>query len=294
MNENNRMDIPFSDYGGSGKPLHFLHANGYPPACYDPLLKLLTNLYQVFGMLLRPMWTGSNPHDIIDWKPLSGDLLKFLGEKESTRVIGVGHSIGAVVTLRAALKEPTRFQALVLIEPVLFPAKDILQWYMFRALGLGHRLNAKIEGALKRRRSFDDLDQVFSGYRRKAIFRFFSDENLRSYIKGLVEPSETFNKKRASKGKYELAYPPEWEARIYYTGLWNDWDLWSGIPRLDIPTLILRGSETDTFNESTARSVGKRNPKIRIITIDQSTHLVPLEKPQEVFDLTQSFLDNVV
>ena len=26
--------IPYIDFGGAGRPLHFLHANGYPPACY--------------------------------------------------------------------------------------------------------------------------------------------------------------------------------------------------------------------------------------------------------------------
>ena len=70
--------IPFFDLGGAGLPLHFLHANGYPPECYKPLLELLQTQYHVFGMLLRPLWPGSNPNDIQDWKPFSDDLLRFL------------------------------------------------------------------------------------------------------------------------------------------------------------------------------------------------------------------------
>ena len=72
-------------------------------------------------MSLRPLWKGSNPAEIKDWNPLSDDLLEFLDERKAGRIIGTGHSIGASVTLRAALSQPDRFQALVLIEPVIFP-----------------------------------------------------------------------------------------------------------------------------------------------------------------------------
>ena len=99
------MSIPYFDYEGSGQPLHFLHANGYPPACYKSFLELLQTQYHVFGMYLRPLWTDSNPRDIRNWKPFSEDLLQFL-ESHPRPVIGVGHSIGAIVTLRAALRDP--------------------------------------------------------------------------------------------------------------------------------------------------------------------------------------------
>ncbi|HEY3476644.1 MAG TPA: alpha/beta fold hydrolase, partial [Anaerolineales bacterium] len=96
--------IPFFDFDGTGHPLHFFHANGYPPACYTSFLDLLRTNYHVFGMLLRPLWPDSNPDEIADWKPFSEDLLKFLAKMPSP-VVGVGHSIGAIVTLRAALRE---------------------------------------------------------------------------------------------------------------------------------------------------------------------------------------------
>jgi pimeloyl-ACP methyl ester carboxylesterase len=287
------MKIPFLDYGGSGKSIHFLHANGYPPACYEPLLKIFTSEYHAFGMLLRPLWKGSDPLDITDWNPFSEDLLKFLEEQSCDHLIAIGHSIGATVTLRAALKEPKPFQALVLIEPVFFSPFTMLGWNLARAFSLGHRLQPKIEGALKRRQEFDDLDQVFDGYRRRAIFRFFSDENLRIMIRGLTNPDRINMDDGLTREGYKLAFSPEWEARIYFTGIWRDWDLWKGIPRLEIPTLILRGADTDTFWESTSRSVRKRNPRIRIVTMEKSTHLLPLEKPQEVFLITQAFLEDV-
>ena len=288
------MKKPYFDQDGSGFPLHFIHANGYPPACYEPLLKLLSVHYHTFGMLLRPLWPDSIPSEIKDWKQLSIDFLEFLDEQHLDRVIGVGHSIGATVSLRSALLQPDRFAALILIEPVLFPYYFMLEWSILRTFGLGYRFHPNIQGALKRRRNFDDLDQVFIGYRRRPIFRYLSDENLRILIHGITQP-HTLPGEDAPKSKgYDLIYSPEWEAQIYYTGLWNDWDIWSGISHLNIPTLILRGSETDTFWDSTAGMIRKKNSKINIQTLDQSTHLLPVEKPDQVFEITRSFLKEVI
>ena len=278
------MKTAFIEYGGSGPPLHFLHANGYPPDCYQPLLELLQANYQVFGMLLRPLWEGPKPQDVHNWNIFSDDLLGFLSDNQSAPVIGVGHSIGATVTLRAALREPSKFRALVLIEPVLFPTGRMIFWNFIRAIGLGNRLHPKIPGALKRRRFFDDLDLVYSGYRNRKVFRHMSDEDLRTYLKGIT---------RKTDNGYELVFSPEWEARIYYTGL-RDFDIWRDLPKLKVPTLFLRAAETDTFWEQAANIIKRKQPKARIETLEKSTHLLPLEHPKEVFDIMRSFLDETL
>ena len=276
--------IPSFDLNRTGLPLHFLHANGYPPECYRPFLELLQTQYHVFGMLLRPLWKDSDPNDIHDWEPFSDDLLKFLAS-QPTPVIGVGHSIGAIVTLRAALREPGKFRALILLDPVLFVPSRVIGWKLISALGLGDRVHPLIRGTKKRRRAFDDLETVFRGYRSRNIFRYMSAENLRIYIEGITRPKADHT--------YELVYSPEWEAQIYRTAL-RDFDIWRDLPKLEVPTLFIRGAETDTFLESAAKFVKWKQPKVRVETLDKSTHLLPLERPQEVFDMLQSFLQEVL
>jgi pimeloyl-ACP methyl ester carboxylesterase len=279
------MNIPYIDHGGSGAPLHFLHANGYPPACYAPFIAELKRSHHVLGMLLRPLWPASQPEELDDWHPLSDDLRSFLEEQRLGPVIGVGHSIGAIVSLRLALHDPQRFRALILLDPVLFPPHIIVFWNLMRWLGLGYRVHPLIPIALKRRRTFDDLEAVFQGYRRRPIFRYLSDENLRIYISGITRPRP--------QGGYELAYSPEWESRIYYTGVRRDLEIWRDLPGLKVPTLIVRGAETDTFLNRTARLVKRRQPGIRIHTLERSTHLLPLECPGEVYEVVQSYLKEV-
>jgi len=168
---------------------------------------------------------------------------------------------------------------------VLFPPYFIALWNFLRALGIGRQIHPRISPALRRRRDFDNLELVLSGYRNRQVFRYLSDENLRFYVQGITRA-------KPDRG-FELVYSPEWEAQIYYAGVWPDMDLWRGLGKLEVPCLFIRGAESDTFWESAATLARRRQPKARFETIPSSTHLVPLERPREVFEIVNSFLEGV-
>lgn len=232
-------------------------------------------------MCQRPLWPDSRPEEIADWNPLTDDFLRYLDERQTGASIAVGHSVGGIVVLRAALRQPERFQALVLIDPVLFPPYVIRSWQVICAMGIGYQLHPLVRETRDRRQQFDDLDRLFSGYRRKPVFRFMGDPELRAYIEGIACPGEH---------GYKLCYSADWEMRIYATSVWRDMDIWHGLPGLAIPLLIIRGEETDTFWTSTARGVLRKVPSAQVVTIPQATHLVPLERPEEVSQAIQEFL----
>jgi pimeloyl-ACP methyl ester carboxylesterase len=191
--------------------------------------------------------------------------------------------MGGIALLRAALREPDRFSAIALLDPVLFPPLKIPIWRVLFKSGLGYRFHPLVANARRRRRQFDDLDKLFSGYRRKSIFRYLDDESLRAYVEGITCTMDG--------GGYQLCYSAEWEARIYVTAAWRDMDIWHELPNLDVPTLIIRGAETDTFLENTAKQVKRKQPQVKIETLENSTHLVPLEHPKVVLKLIQSFFE---
>lgn len=279
--------IPYEDYGGEGPALHFAHANGYPPGAYRALLAELSAGHHVMAMRMRPLWPEAQPQAIADWRPLADDLGMFLHQLDASRafpgarhapipnrVIGWGHSMGATTTLRLALRQPERFRALVLIDPVFFPPRMIFFWDLIYRLGLGYRLHPLVKGALKRRGRFDSREAMFANYRQKAVFRRMSDAALQDYVQALGCPRPD--------GSVELCYPSKWEARIYVTGVRADLELWRALPSLKPPLLIIRGAETDTFSERAGRLVQRRLPSARVHTVPDSTHLVALEKPLEV------------
>jgi pimeloyl-ACP methyl ester carboxylesterase len=279
------MSIPYFTLGENGTPLHFLHANGYPPECYRPLLSKLSEQYRVVCMRQRPLWPGSRPEEIKDWHPLTDDFLHFLDEHPAGPIIGIGHSVGGMVVLRAALRQPDRFRAVVLIDPVLFPPSVIHSWQVVSALGLGYQMHPLVRAARKRRREFDSLERLFNGYRHKPVFKYMDDASLHAYVEGIACPAEH---------GYKLCYSVEWEMHIYATSVWRDMDIWQGLPGLKIPLIIIRGAETDTFWASTARRMLRKLPRSRIVTIPQSTHLVPLERPTEVNRVIQDFLQEIL
>jgi pimeloyl-ACP methyl ester carboxylesterase len=254
--------------------LVFLHANGYPPECYSPLFERLGASYNIHAMPMRPLRPGANPKDLHNWRPLADDLQHYLDDGKFARPYLVGHSFGAVTALRFALRQPERVRALVLIDPVLFEPHIILLWQLIRALGLAYKLHPLVRGALKRRQQFDDLEGTFKRFRRYSVFRYFSDDSLWAYLRGITQP--------AAGGGYELRYTPEWEARIYVTGVSHDLELWRGLKGFNVPTRILRGDETDTFSAAAGRRVERLNPAIRVETILKSTHLLALERPAEI------------
>jgi len=288
------MNIPSLDFSGSGEKLVFLHANGYPPNCYRPLLTRLSEKYHVTAMVQRPLWPGSRPEDIDDWHPLTDDFLQFLDARQTGHfdiaqhkpIACVGHSMGGIALLRAALREPERFKATVLLDPVLFPPYFTPLWSILYKSGLGYHLHPLVTTAKKRRREFDDLERLFKGFRRKPIFRYMDDEALQAYVEGISCQTD--------KGSYQLCYSAEWEARLYITAVWRDMDIWHGLPKLEVPTLIIRGVETNTFWERTGKFVKRKQPRVKVEALERSTHLVPLEQPVEVSKLILSFFEENV
>ncbi len=275
--------VPSLDYGGNGPELVFLHANGYPPDCYKPLLSRLAKRYHVAAMIQRPLWPNSKPAEIDDWHPLTDDFLRFLDAHHTEPIACVGHSMGGIALLRAALREPERFSSIVLLDPVLFPPYFIAFWNIMRKWKAGRRRHPLVVAARQRRRQFDDLERLYNGYRRKSVFRYFGDEALHAYVEGIACPMDG--------GGYQLCYSAEWEIRIYLTGIWRDMDIWRGLSRLKVPTLIVRGEETDTFRKRTGKLVQRKQPQVRVEALEKSTHLLPLERPSEVSTLIQSFFE---
>lgn len=275
------------DFGGRGPELHLAHANGYPPRAYTPLAETLTARFHVTAALTRPLLAGSPPNGLRDWWPLADDLAQFLGARQARGWVGVGHSLGGVLTLAVALRQPECFSAIVLIDPVLFPATTLLAWDLFRRLGLGRYVHPLIPSALRRRRVFSSADEMFSRYRRAPVFSRLDDRGLRAYVDALARPRPA---PPGQPAEVELAFTPEWEAKIYETGPMN---LWGQLSRLQVPLLVIRGAESDTFRPRSVAELRRRLPTAVVHEVPGAGHLVPLEKPAEVGRLIVEFVEAI-
>ncbi len=275
--------LPSLDFGGTGPVLHFANANGYPAPAYRRLLASLTPHYHVQALVPRPLWPGSQPEAIGTWEPLVDDLLQYLDERGAEGWVGVGHSLGASVSTAAALRRPGLFRALVLIDPVFLRPAVLAVYDVFRRLGLAARVHPLVPAARRRRRTFGSVEAMIARYRRAPVFSRLDDEALRDYAAAALRP-------RPGEAGFELAWTPEWEARIYETGPLN---LWGGLHRLRLPVLAIRGAESDTFTRAGVRALRRRLPEARVVEVAGAGHLVALEKPEAVGALVREFVEGL-
>jgi pimeloyl-ACP methyl ester carboxylesterase len=274
-----------------GPLLVFAHANGYPPQAYRTFLELFLEDYQVFSLYLRSFWPDSDPQEMKDWRTFRNDYLqevrslieKFRNQPDSSgRVIGVGHSLGAMTTLMAAIKDPEMFSLLVLMEPVLFPRWRGTAMRLLAPFKLIKKNHPLISGTLKRRTKFDSHEAMYQRYREKPVFSCLSDQVLRDYVEGLaVEDSE---------GGIRLNYPPAWEARIYETGGIADWYVWRNLDKVPCPVLVIRGEDTYVLFDRVINKMVRKLPKGKGYTMKGTGHLVSLEAPEGTAELVLEFL----
>lgn len=262
----------FEDFGGKGPLVHFSHANGYPPQSYRQLIDLLTPNHHVIASYHRPLWRPPvNPKEVTSWHDLADDLILYLDTRVKQKVYGVGHSLGAVVTLFAAIKRPDLFKGVILIEPVIMPPS-----LMF-VFGLSPMFIKKkipmFKKAAGRLDLWDSKQDAFDFHRKKHVFKKISDQALWDYINCGTELD--------SNNRVTLTFSKEWEVHCY-TLMPN---LWPFIGKCHVPVIAIRGGDSDVLLPSAWQRWQRKTPSHQFVEIPETSHLLPFENPKAITDL---------
>jgi pimeloyl-ACP methyl ester carboxylesterase len=268
--------IPFIDFGGNGRILHFAHPNAYPPAGFRQFLQPLTEQFHVYAIEHRPLWPGSQPEEMTDWTVIADDLIRFFDQMGWQQVIGVGHSLGAVATLYAAVSRPDLFAQLILIEPVILPPVILQKIAENPDVGV---FNKMVDGAHKRRNRWDSREAAFARFRRKSVFGRFSDEVLWDYVNSATRKTEN--------GPFELVFPREWEARFYSM---PPQGVWEAVSQVTQPTLALRAAESDTVFPQAWQLWQELQPDATFVEVADCGHMLTLERPSHIATIVQNYL----
>jgi pimeloyl-ACP methyl ester carboxylesterase len=271
-----KQTIPFDRFGDSGELIHFAHANGYPPGTYRQFLESLGKDYRVLAIQHRPIWATAPPETMTDWRMVTDDLIALLDSQNAQNIVGIGHSLGGVATMYAALQRPDLFRALILIEPVFLPEQALS---MIRENPSLNPFDLPlVKTAMRRRDQWPDRQAAFDHFRPKAVFRRFSDETLWDYVNyGL----------KADAAGVSLVYSREWEARFYSL---PPTDVWSCVPRIAQPTLAIRGSETDTIFPQAWQMWQDLQPQAQFVEMQNVGHMLTMEQPKAVAQIVRDFI----
>lgn len=269
--------IPYIKWSEGGELIHFAHANGFPPACYQPLLAGLANDYEVWSMLQRPLWKNEEPTSFKSWQTLADDLIEFLDAHQLKNIIGIGHSMGGIATAVAAAKRPDLFKKVVLLDPVLGEPKMYLFSRLMPMQWRKHLIPiAKI--ALKRRDQWPDKSTVYASWRKKRIFAKIPDVHFSSFLDGAVYEK--------ADGQIGLTYSKEWETRIYCT-VTNGWPY---LAQLQQPTLAVKAAGSNLLYPKIWEKWKRIQPRADFKIVANTSHLLPLERPTELINLIRTFI----
>ncbi|MDP2561090.1 alpha/beta fold hydrolase [Psychrobium sp. 1_MG-2023] len=270
--------IPYVQFNQGSQPCLFIHANGYPSPCYSPLLQQLKGC-NVWAPLLRPCWDDSDPSDANQWPRLVSDLVSFARaryQETQQPLVAISHSMGCIILLRAALREPQLFSKVVFIDPIFMPS-HLVEISRIMPQRLKRKLKL-VKKTLSRPDRWSSLQQAFDFHRPKRAFTALSDPALWQYIIGGTQQVD---------GKWQLIYPKAWEA-WFYQNLPRAWRL---LRRLELPTLGIKAENSEFLTNAAWQKWQKIQPNDTFVEFQDQYHLLPLEAPNDVAHAILDFIE---
>jgi pimeloyl-ACP methyl ester carboxylesterase len=86
--------------------------------------------------------------------------------------------------------------------------------------------------------------------------------------------------RRRSDDTFGLAYDPAIAVNVKMAV--QDWDLWPVWDRIDVPTLVLRGADSDLLLPETAEEMTQRGPRAKLVTWPGIGHAPALMAPDQI------------
>lgn len=257
--------------------LLFAHANGFPGRSYRSLLEPLGDQFNV----LPVDRLGHHPDFPVghNWLALRDELLKDIEAlPESEPLIGVGHSMGGVLTAMAAREMPHRFQSVIMLDPPLMLGLDALMLRVSKLMGVVDRVTpaGKTKG---RRTRWESREAMRAQLQRKGLFRRFTAEALDDYIEG--------GSTLLDDGQIVLSYDPEIEVEIFR-------HLPHHLGRLPeevrVPLAVIAGEDSDLLTARRCRQLKRRG--IHLSTVP-GTHMFPMEEPDATRQALVAVIDRL-
>jgi len=278
------MPQPLIELGGDpdAPVMHIAIANGFPPQTYIPLLRPFMEDYRVVCLPPRALWGDQTPpSEYQNWQTLADDMLAGFDQYELDNVVAVGHSFGAIASLLAVITAPDRFQSLILLDPTILMPNLLDMTRQAWEQGVADQIPL-VQGAMRRRTGFESVEDAFERFRGKRLFSDWSDDVLRLYVEHGTHP-------KADGDGVELTWSPEWEAYYFST---VHLTIWEDLPKLDglVPTLIVRGGDSDTFVTESRDKVKTLVPSATYAEVAGHGHLFPQSAPENAAAVIEEFI----
>lgn len=256
--------------------IQFSHANGFPAKSYEHFFQFFDSKYE-FSYVNKfghgKYKAGRN------WRELTKELIADIEAKHSKPVIGVGHSLGGVLTLFASLERPDLFEKVFILDPPLFSLKMRIMMFFNYHLGLAQYLVPIAKKAKNRRSRFESREQVYDSFKKKSLFKDFDEQCFRDYIKYGLKEAEDGN-------GVELAYSKEVEYRNFCSTPY-----YLGDTKLKRPTYFLHATKKGVLRPSDLQHLKQVFEAQATFIPFEGGHLFPFEQPKKTAHLLQTLIE---
>lgn len=245
--------------------IYFAHANGFPAGVYQKLFDVLAEHHNVGAL---DMVGHDERYPVTDcWPHLVTQTIDYIARQYSRPVVGVGHSLGGVLMLNAAVLRPDLFKSIILLDsPVVCGWRGMMVWFAKR-LGWIDRITPA--GRTKNRRSrWASAQKVREHFANRAPYSYFDQECLRDYAeRGTVV---------VAGQERQLKFSPAVEYQIFCT-LPHNLSALKG--RLKVPATYIAALDAPVISPSELLYLHKRLGMQ--VEHHSGSHLFPLERPVE-------------
>jgi pimeloyl-ACP methyl ester carboxylesterase len=243
--------------------LHFSHGNGFPSPCYR---QMLTALEPNFECCYIDKVGHTPEFPVLDnWEALTDEVIASVRRQSDEPVVAVGHSLGGVLNLFAALKAPELFQAVILLDSPLLSRMRQRGILLSKKLGLIDNITPA-RRTQARRRHWPTREAAFKYLKRRELFKHVTDACLNDYIDyGMTQ----------DVAGYTLRFDVDIEYQIYRT---MPHSLAAYPSKLHVPSALIYGQDSNVIHAADRRHMKQRYgiPSFKIA----GTHMFPLEHPE--------------
>jgi esterase len=264
------LRLHYLDWGNdTAPPMLLLHGFSGHAHTWDTFARALCDEFHVLALDQRGHgdsdWAGDGAYTVDDH---AGDISAVHGRLMLGPVVLIGLSMGGRNAIRYTGLHPGNVDKLVIVD--IGPDIDPQGAERVRRM------------AAEAPEEFASIDEAVAYLRRYAILTSPSAEGALRYR---VEHGV----KELPNGQYTWKYD-KFLRDQRRQGRVPPADLWPVVRQITVPTLILRGSDSDVFSPETAKRMHELIPGSRLIEIAGAGHSIPADAPQAFERAVREFL----
>ncbi len=254
--------------------IHFAHGNGFPSKCYQQFFDEFNGQFKIF--FIDKIGHDEDYPVSENWSFLVDEVINSITSQCNQKVIGIGHSLGGVLTLLASYKRPELFKKVILLDAPAYGYTKSNLIKIIKKLDLMHFVTP-LKSTQRRIISWASKASLKDYLLSKSVYQKFSPQSLDNYIEhGMT---------RSNNGGYQLKFDRQIESKIYKT---FPHDMYINKTKLHIPVHLIYGLNSNIITKHDLRVMQK---KYFVSTqVCSGGHLFPFEFPRQAAKLVLNLI----